>query len=225
MGAFHGNLLALRLQLQDTQGSSVGGIVEGVGPGETLDVSAGNGGALLVLEAIDLAEDRAFPQFLQGGGEVCLGLFEIGGALFGIGTVLGTLLIDLVAEVIKLAFGIAGGIHHIGGIERGDDVAFFDGRAIGNQMGQGHAAVVSIDLRDEDFGRVHSLDASGDPDLAFEAAGSGSRTGRRSISCGRGRASAGGQRENDQNGSELEMAHTTPQIWGSMIGRHSDLNG
>ena len=52
-------------------------------------------------------------------------------------------------------------------IEDGDEVAFLDSGAVGDEFGEGHGAALAPDLGDEDFGGVDGLDDAGDADFAF----------------------------------------------------------
>ena len=72
----------------------------------------------LGFEAVDFAEHGTLLQFDFGFGEIGLGLAKVGGALFGVGAVLGALLFDLMAEVVELGLGVAGLVDLLGGCRR-----------------------------------------------------------------------------------------------------------
>src|SRR5205085_12581324 len=65
---------------------------------------------------IDIGEDGPFLQFDLGLGEVGFGLSKIRNAFLGVCVVLGDLLFDLMAQVLKLGLGLAGGVDLLGGV-------------------------------------------------------------------------------------------------------------
>ena len=195
LGAFEHDFLAIALQFEDAEGGGVALVVGGVRPGEAVDVGAGVLKADLGFEAVDFAEDGAFLEFDSGLSEIGLGLAEVGGALFGIGAILGAFLFHLVAEVVEFRLGVAGLIDLRGAVEDGDEVAFLDLGAVGDELGEGHAAALAPDLRDEDFGGADGFDDAGDADLALGARG----VGRGGVGNGRGGGGTGGEEKEDGN--------------------------
>ena len=169
------DFLAVALQFEDAEGGGIALFVRGVGFFQAVHVGAGSLQADFGFEAVDFGEDGALLEFDAGFGEIGFGLAEVGGALFGVGAILGALLFDLVAEVVEFGLGVAGEIDLLGAVEDGDEVAFLDAGAVGDQLGQGHGAALAENLRDEDFGGVDGFDNSGDADFAFGAG----RVGRR----------------------------------------------
>ena len=94
-------------------------------------------------------------------------------ALFGVGAILSALLFDLMAEVVEFGLGVAGLIDLLGAIEDGDEVAFLDSGAVGDELGERHGAALAPDLGDEDFGGMDGFDGAGDADFALDASPEG----------------------------------------------------
>ena len=145
----YGHSVRVRWSLE---GGGIALIVGGVGLGEAIDVGAGGLEADVGLEPEDFAEDGALLEFESGLGEIGLGLTEVGGALFGIGAILGAFLFDLVAQVVEFGLGVAGLIDLLGAIEDSDKVAFLDLGAVGDEFGECHGAALAPDLGNEDLG-------------------------------------------------------------------------
>jgi hypothetical protein len=137
-------------------------------------VSAGTLEFDVGFQAINLAEDGAFLKLDSGFGEIGLRLAKVGHALFRIGAILGTFLLDLMAEVVKFGLRIAGKIDLLGAIEDGDEVAFLDFGSIGNQFGKSHGSPLAENLGDKNFGGADSFDSAGDADFAFATRSVGS---------------------------------------------------
>jgi hypothetical protein len=76
-----------------------------------------------VLLLIQIAQNGAFLDIDFGFIEIGLGLNEIGIAFFGVVSLFGALLIDLMGEIVKLGAGFASGFDLIGGIELGEELA------------------------------------------------------------------------------------------------------
>src|SRR6185369_2167834 len=121
---------------------------------EAIHMSARTLDANISLEAVDLAEHGALLQFDSGLGKIGFRLAKVGHTLFGIGTILGAFLFDLVPKVVEFRLGVAGEIDLLGAIKDRDEVALFDLGPIGNEFGEGHGAALAEDLGDEDFGGV-----------------------------------------------------------------------
>ena len=132
LGAFEHDFLAIALEFEDAEGGGIAAIVGGVRFGEAVDVGAGDTEADIGLEAVDIAEHRAFLELKGGLGEVGLGLAEVGGTFFGIGAILGLFLFDLMAEVVELGLSVAGEIDLLGAVEDGDEVAPIDSGPVGD---------------------------------------------------------------------------------------------
>jgi len=190
-GAFEHDFLAVALEFEDAEGGGIAVVVGGHGFGEAIDVGAGVLEADLGFEAVDFAEDGAFLDLDSGLGEIGLGLAEVGGTFFGVGAILGAFLFHLVAEVVEFGLGVAGLIDLRGAIEDGDEVAFLYFGAVGDEFGEGHAAALTPDLGDEDFGGADGFEGAGDADFSFGARG----VGRGGMGNGRGGAGAGGKEE------------------------------
>ena len=154
-------------------------------------MDAGTLEANLGLEAVDFGEHGALLELDCGFGEIGLGLAEVGGALLGIGAILGAFLFHLMAEVVEFGLGIAGEIDLLGAIEDSDDVAFLDLGAVGDEFGEGHGAALTEDLGDKDFGGADGGDDAGDADLAFGVRG----VGRCGVGNGRGGGGTGGEKK------------------------------
>ena len=200
LGAFEHDFLAVALEFEDAEGGGIAVLVGGDGFGEAIDVGAGILEADLGFEAVDFAEDGTFLDFDGGLGEIGLGLAEVGGTFLGVGAILGAFLFDLVAEVFELGLSVAGLIDLRGAIEDGDEIALLDPGAVGDEFGEGHAAALTEDLGDENFGGVDGFDGAGDADFAF-----GTRSvGRSGMSNGRGGGGTGGEEE-ERDGGEGEL--------------------
>ena len=106
-------------------------------------------------------------QLDSGLGKVRLCLPQIGGALLGVGAILRALLLHLVAEVVVLGLGIADDVGLLGGIEERDDVAFFDLRPVGDELGQREGSALTPDLRHQDLRGVHRFHHAGEPHFAL----------------------------------------------------------
>ena len=172
LSAFEHDFLAIALEFQDAKGGGIALIVGGIGFREAIDVVAGDvWSRTSVFEAVDFAEDGALLSSILGFGEIGFGLAEVGRALFGVGAILGALLFDLVAEVVEFGLGVAGVVDLLGAVEDGDEVAFLDFGAVGDEFGEGHGAALAPDLGDEDFGGMDGFDDAGDADFAFGARG------------------------------------------------------
>jgi hypothetical protein len=53
----------------------------------------------------------------------------------------------------------------------GDEIALLDLGAVGDEFGKSHAATLTPDFGDEDFGGVDGFDEASDADFAFGAGG------------------------------------------------------
>jgi hypothetical protein len=168
---FEHDFLAVALELEDAKGGCVATIMHGDRFVEAIDVGAGGIEFDFGFEAIDFGEDGAFAQFDFGFGEIGFSLAQVSGALFGIGAILGTLLIDLMTEVVEFGGGVTGVVRLLGGIEDGDEVTFGDAGAVWDELGEGHGATLTPDLRNEDLGRMDGFDYAGDADFALGAGG------------------------------------------------------
>jgi hypothetical protein len=100
------------------------------------------------------------------------------------------------AQVVELGLGVASEIDLLGAIEDRDEVAFFDPGSVGDELGKGHGAALTVDLGNEDFGGAHGFDDTGYADFAFGTRGVGSG----GMGDGRRGAGAGGQEEKGDRG-------------------------
>src|SRR6185369_11414722 len=163
---------------------------------EAIHMSARTLDANISLEAVDLAEHGALLQFDSGFGKIGFRLAKVGHTLFGIGTILGAFLFDLVPKVVKFGLRIAGEIDLLGAIKDRDEVAFLDFGSIGNEFGERHRSALAEDLGDEDFGGADGFDGAGDADFALGTR----RVWRGSMSHGRGSRGAGGKEDERDRG-------------------------
>ena len=205
LGALHVDLLAIALQFHVAKGGVIGLIVESVRFFEAFPVETGNAGLFLVFELLDFSEHGSFAELNFSLGEVGLGLLQVGGAVFAVGAILDAFLVGLMAEVVEFGLRVAGGVHLGGGVEAGDGVAGLDLSPVGDDVGEGHAAVISGNLGHEHLGGVDGLNDTGDADFAFLAGqltwGSGSGGLNRA-----GGTAAGGQERQQDCGCEQRQA-------------------
>jgi len=135
-------------------------------------------------------------QFDSGFGKIGFRLAKVGHTLFGIGTILGAFLFDLVTKVVEFGLRITSEIDLLGAIKDRDEVACFDLGSIGNELGESHRPTLAEDLGDKNFRGANGFDGASNADFALGTR----RVGRGCMSHGRGSAGTGGKEKERDRG-------------------------
>ena len=158
--AVQAHLLPVALQFENAHRGRIRLVVKSAGFLQAGHVLPRGLGLDLVLQPIDLAQQRPFAQLQFSLGQIRFGGLQVGGALGGVRAVLRLALLHLVRQIVELGFRIAGIVHFLGAIEFREQIAALHAHSVGDDPGQRNAAVLPPDLRHLDRKEMNCLDGS-----------------------------------------------------------------